>query len=69
MQIEKETVYLDFSRKHIVPWTQVQQLWALNCKPVPDAVTPMLCFAFETEDTRLWFQAFSHIVNKVYSDD
>lgn len=67
MQIEKKTVYLDFSRNHIVPWTQVQQLCVLNCKPVPGAVAAVLCFAIETEDTRLWFQAFSHIVNTVYS--
>lgn len=65
MQIEKKTVYLNFSRKHKAPWTQDQQLWVLNCKP--GAVGAMLCFAFETEDTRLWFQAFTHIVNTVYS--
>ena len=53
MQIEKKTVYLDFSRNHLVPGTQVQQLCALNCKPVPGAVAAVLCFAFETEDTRL----------------
>lgn len=73
MHIEKKTVYLDFSRKYKVPWTQVQQLWVLNCKPVPAVIAAMLCFAFEllqsfeTEDTRLWFQAFPHIVNIVYS--